>query len=183
MPAGIRNAGILGGGSGAVVPKMFFRAHIPRRTGDVRLDCDVSVSTLPCPRSPARSLPGSVTGRNSFPKHLEFRSAEPAVHSETNSSQSTNPARHGPREVGWPGRVWFRISSPETISDRTAGNLAGSGLLFARSSNERFEEVVTRSIDFGSRSMRFTCRSRTAGSCSCLVAHLRETGRPELRPK
>ena len=63
-----RIAGTIGGGSGGGVPRMLFRIHLPRSTGDVRIACDVKVRMLPCPSSPPRGLSaGNVTRRKWAP--------------------------------------------------------------------------------------------------------------------
>ena len=42
----VASAGTFGGGSGGGVPSKLFRIHFPRRTGEVRMAWEVSVSTL-----------------------------------------------------------------------------------------------------------------------------------------
>ena len=43
-------AGTFGGGSGGGRPSMLSRIHLPRVTGDVRVDTEVIVRKLPCAR-------------------------------------------------------------------------------------------------------------------------------------
>src|SRR5262245_3678583 len=38
------NFGTFGGGLGGGTPRIFSKIHLPRRTGDVRLGCDVAIS-------------------------------------------------------------------------------------------------------------------------------------------
>ena len=62
------SAGTFGGGSGGGVPRMLFRIHLPRSTGEVRMAWDVSVRMLPWPSSPRRGLPaGRGTRRKWLP--------------------------------------------------------------------------------------------------------------------
>ena len=52
------------GGGGGAADSRFSSTHLPRSTGDVRVEYDVIVSTLPWPSRPPRGLPaGSVTRR------------------------------------------------------------------------------------------------------------------------
>src|SRR6478609_9540041 len=46
------SAGTFGGGAGGGVPMMVSRMYLPRFTGDVRFDSDVTVRKLPWPRMP-----------------------------------------------------------------------------------------------------------------------------------
>ena len=52
----VLSGGTFCGGGGGGVPTMFSRIHLPRSTGEVRLAYDVTVSTLPWPRIPPRTL-------------------------------------------------------------------------------------------------------------------------------
>ena len=61
-------AGTLGGGGGGGVPSTFSRIHLPRPTGEVRSEYEVTVRMLPWPSRPRRFVdPASVTRRNSLP--------------------------------------------------------------------------------------------------------------------
>ena len=60
----VSSAGISGGGGGGAADNRFSSTHLPRSTGDVRVEYDVIVRTLPCPSRPPRGLPaGSATRR------------------------------------------------------------------------------------------------------------------------
>src|SRR5579871_1240620 len=61
-------AGTFGGGSGGGVPKILFRTHLPRITGEVRIAGEVIVKMLPCPSRPRLGLSaGSDTRRKLLP--------------------------------------------------------------------------------------------------------------------
>ena len=53
LPCGSSD-GTFGGGGGGGVPRRFSRTHLPRCTTDVRFGYEVTVSRLPCPRTPPR---------------------------------------------------------------------------------------------------------------------------------
>src|ERR1700722_8003559 len=60
----VLSAGTLGGGGGGGDASRFCNTYFPRKTGDVRVEYDVSVKMLPCPNKPPRGLPaGNVTWR------------------------------------------------------------------------------------------------------------------------
>src|SRR5947199_271945 len=63
------SGGTLGGGSGGCVPRMFSRTHLPRSTGEVLSEFEVTRWTLPFPSSPRRTSksPSSFTRRNWVP--------------------------------------------------------------------------------------------------------------------
>src|SRR4051794_5492542 len=61
----VLNEGTFGGGGGGGEANRFSSTYLPRNTGDVRVEYEVSVRTLPCPSSPPRGLPsGNVYCRN-----------------------------------------------------------------------------------------------------------------------
>ncbi|PWU10759.1 MAG: hypothetical protein C5B51_03805 [Terriglobia bacterium] len=63
--------GTLGGGGGGGAASRFSSTYLPRNTGEVRVEYEVSVRIPPWPSSPARGLPGgSVTRRNWLPRTL-----------------------------------------------------------------------------------------------------------------
>ncbi len=51
-------SGTSAGGGGGGLPSSTSITHLPRSTGDVRLPCEVSVRTLPCPSRPRRVSSG-----------------------------------------------------------------------------------------------------------------------------
>src|SRR5262249_10260213 len=58
----------LGGGGGGGAFRMFSRIHLPRRTGEVRVAYEDTISTLACERIPPRSgFCDRSTRRNSGP--------------------------------------------------------------------------------------------------------------------
>ena len=63
------SAGTLGGGGGGGDPSSTSITHLPRYTGEVRSETDVSARMLPCPSIPRRSG-GSDTRRNALPVML-----------------------------------------------------------------------------------------------------------------
>src|SRR5436305_532665 len=56
-----------GGGGGGGAFKTFSRIHFPRKTGEVRVGYDVTSKTLPCVRTPLRSVPSRSTRRKFLP--------------------------------------------------------------------------------------------------------------------
>ncbi len=51
-PLASSSGGTFAGGGGGATPRTLSMIHLPRFTGEVRIACDVVVSTLACPSRP-----------------------------------------------------------------------------------------------------------------------------------